>query len=386
MPRCRPFVASALAVALVVASVSGASGQTREERDAVRREQAAVVADLDVLAATDADITAALESLEANLVIEQEALAAAQAQVEQAEARLADARAAEQRLIDEIEELEADVQAVAVQAYIGSGASDRLGIILGAEDPTQATQRVVIADTVTTDLNDLVERLEVAREELEAVRRAAQGAANQAAEVRAEVDARVDALEVAREQHATLAAEVDARIAARLAEAAALATLDAALSEEIQAREIALARATARSGGGSGGAGGGPVPTPALRTVRGIAVHVDIAGLLEDLLVAAEADGIDLSGGGYRDSAGQWRLREVNCPDPVNSPPAECSPPTARPGTSNHERGLAVDFTSNGRVISSAAEPAFLWLAENAATYGFINLPSEPWHWSVDGS
>jgi flagellar biosynthesis chaperone FliJ len=384
MSRCRPLLAALAASAFVVASVSGAAGDTREERDALRREQAAVAADLDVLAAADADITAALGTLEANLAVEQEALAAAEAQVEQAETRLAAARDAEQRLIDEIEGLEADVRAVAVQAYIGSGASDRLGIILGAEDPTEATQRVVMADTVTIDLNDLVDRLEVAREELEAVRRAAQVAADQASDAHAEIDARVDALELAREQHATLAAEVDARINARLAEAAALATLDAELSRQIQEREIALARATARSG--TGAAPGGPVPTPPLRTVRGITVHVDIAGLLEDLLLAAEADGIDLGGGGYRDSADQWRLREAHCPDPVNSPPSECHPPTARPGTSNHERGLAVDFTTNGRVISSRSDPAFVWLAEHAATYGFVNLPSEPWHWSVDGS
>ena len=241
-----------------------------------------------------------------------------------------------------------------------------------------------MADTVTTDLNDLLDRLERARQELERVRRAAQVAADQAEAVRDEVDARIAALEVAREQHATLAAAVDARIEARLAEAAALAAIDAELSEQIREREIALARSTARHGGG--GTVGVAVPAPPLRTVRGITVHAEIAGLLEDMLIAAEADGIRLGGGGYRDSADQWRLREAHCPDPLNSPPAECHPPTARPGTSNHERGLAVDFTVNGRVISTRTEPAFLWLAEHAGTYGFINLPSEPWHWSVDGS
>ena len=384
MSRCRPLSVLALASLLVAAHVTGAAGETREERDAVRREQAAVAADLDVLAAADADIAAALELLAANLAVEQEALAAAQAQVEQTEARLATARAAEQRLLDEIADLEADVRAVAIQAYIGNGASQPLAILLRAEDASEASQRLVIADTVTTDINELLDRLEVARQDLEAARRTAQAAARQAADVREDVEDRLAALEVAQEQHAALAAEVDARIEARLAEAAALATLDAELSDQIRTREIALARATASRGGG--GAGGGPVPTPPLRTVRGIAVHADIAGLLDDLLIEAEADGIRLGGGGYRDSAAQWQLRERNCPDPANTPAAECAPPTARPGTSNHERGLAVDFTVNGRVINSRSDPAFLWLQENAATFGFYNLPSEPWHWSVDGS
>ena len=380
----RVLLVLAAAAGLVVAQVSTAAGDTREERDAVRRELAAVSADLDVLVATDAEITAALEALAANLAVEQEALAQAQEQVRQAEERLAEARAAEDALIEEITELEADVRAIAIATYIGSGTSDRLGIMLGASDPTEATARVVMADTVTTDLNDVLDRLGEARAELERVRREAQVAATQAADVREEVHERVAALEVATEQHATLAAEVDARIESRLAEAAGLATLDAALSEEILTREIALARSTARSGGTV--PPGVAVPTPPLRTVQGITVHVDIAGLLDDLLTAAEADGIDLGGGGYRNSADQWHLRQLHCPDPLNSPPAECRPPTARPGSSNHERGLAVDFTTNGHVIASRTDPAFRWLEEHAATYGFQNLPSEPWHWSIDGS
>ena len=66
--------------------------------------------------------------------------------------------------------------------------------------------------------------------------------------------------------------------------------------------------------------------------------------------------------------------------------PDACSPPTAIPGRSKHERGLAVDFSVNGRVIQSRSEPAFQWLATNAARFGFRNLPSEPWHWSNDGT
>ena len=52
-----------------------------------------------------------------------------------------------------------------------------------------------------------------------------------------------------------------------------------------------------------------------------------------------------------------------------------------------HERGLAVDFTCNGGgVISSRSSPCFQWLNANAGSYGFHNLPSEPWHWSTNGN
>ena len=51
-----------------------------------------------------------------------------------------------------------------------------------------------------------------------------------------------------------------------------------------------------------------------------------------------------------------------------------------------HEQGLAIDFTYQGSAISSQDSPAFRWLAANGASYGFYNLPSEPWHWSVNGN
>jgi LAS superfamily LD-carboxypeptidase LdcB len=66
-------------------------------------------------------------------------------------------------------------------------------------------------------------------------------------------------------------------------------------------------------------------------------------------------------------------------------PSSRCSPPTARPGSSNHERGLAIDLTCGGALIRSRSNDCFVWLEEHGAAYGLANLPSEPWHWSVDG-
>jgi LAS superfamily LD-carboxypeptidase LdcB len=62
-------------------------------------------------------------------------------------------------------------------------------------------------------------------------------------------------------------------------------------------------------------------------------------------------------------------------------PAGQCHPPTARPGTSMHELGLAIDFYN----CSSRSSRCWQWLNANAARFGFHNLPSEPWHWSVDG-
>lgn len=107
------------------------------------------------------------------------------------------------------------------------------------------------------------------------------------------------------------------------------------------------------------------------------------------MLDAARADGVILGGGGYRDSSLQIQLRRQNCGTSnyaiYEMPPSLCSPPTARPGTSNHERGLAIDFTYNGGSMGTRNNPGYIWLAANAARFGFYNLPSEPWHWSIDG-
>jgi hypothetical protein len=126
---------------------------------------------------------------------------------------------------------------------------------------------------------------------------------------------------------------------------------------------------------------------PPLATVGGITVHATIAPQLAALLDAAAADGIVLTGWGWRSTQRQIELRRINgCPDLHSAPPSTCRVPTAIPGRSMHEQGLAVDFTHSGTAITSRSGPAYRWLADNAATYGLFNLPSEPWHWSVNGN
>jgi LAS superfamily LD-carboxypeptidase LdcB len=114
-----------------------------------------------------------------------------------------------------------------------------------------------------------------------------------------------------------------------------------------------------------------------------------VTGHLQDLVDAASADGIDMCGGGYRDPADQVAVRRANCGTSYyaiyEAPSSACSPPTAPPGTSQHEQGLAVDFTIGGRTISRGSA-AFNWLKANAAGFGFYNLPAEPWHWSTTGN
>lgn len=130
-------------------------------------------------------------------------------------------------------------------------------------------------------------------------------------------------------------------------------------------------------------------PRVELRSVGGIWVHHSLADDLAALLAAAAADGhTGIGGEGFRTYKDQRRLRAAHCGDTEYGlylmAAVECDPPTARPGRSMHQKGLAVDFTVNGELLN--AEHAFHgWLIDNAAEFGLRNYPLEPWHWSTNG-
>ncbi len=130
-------------------------------------------------------------------------------------------------------------------------------------------------------------------------------------------------------------------------------------------------------------------PRSELRWAGGIWVHRSIADDVTALLAAAAADGhTGIRGEGFRTYKDQLRLRGAHCGDSEHGlylmPAVQCSPPTARPGRSMHQRGLAVDFTVNGELLN--AEHAFHgWLTDNAAEFGLHNYPLETWHWSTNG-
>jgi LAS superfamily LD-carboxypeptidase LdcB len=109
-----------------------------------------------------------------------------------------------------------------------------------------------------------------------------------------------------------------------------------------------------------------------------ITVASQIAGNVQALLNAAPSS-ISLCGWGWRSSQRQQELWDAHNCD------TGCTVPTARPGSSMHEQGLAIDFTSGGQTIQSRGSAAFQWLDANAGSYGLRNLPSEPWHWSTSG-
>ena len=413
----------AIAAAVVVASTgvvpsARAGADTAADQRAVKQQRAEVAGQIDTLRASDAQVSQALADLAANVRATRAQVADAQRSVDEAESRAAqaerDARATEAR----IDELRTQVVAAAVDAYVRPG-GDQLLSVFQEDTANEASTKQALLDVTNGNKLDAADEFSAAKRLLEDQRDEAEVARAEAEGRRRSLSEKAAGFESAQAEQQRVAAQISDRLSDRLAESQSLAALDAQLASRIASEQAAIAAQLAAtraaeaaassssgsggSGGGStggggsgggGGGGGGPVtviPRPGgLTTVGGITVAGSIASNLAGLLDAARAAGFNFSGTGYRDSSAQIALRRQHCGTSdyaiYQMSPDQCRPPTAIPGRSKHEQGLAVDFASNGRIIQSRSDPAFQWLASNAGRWGFVNLPSEPWHWSVDGS
>jgi hypothetical protein len=376
------LLAATLVLAPAVSFADRAGNNPSAEREAVRARKAQVATQVDALAATDAQVNAALDALEANVAGQEALLAEANRAAAEAEAAFAEATAAVEAKTAEIATLRDEIREFAVQAFVHPPADDAMAA-LDTADPGEAAQKRALLDIQNTNDADLLDRLNAAEEDLEVERQLAEEASARAEEKRAEAANTLAELTNARDQQKAYADQVQARLEHAQSEAAALEQLDASLSAKIAAQQAELARraaaAGARSGGGSSVTFNGSLSTVSCPATGGsITVASQIASNVQSLLNAAPSS-LALCGWGWRSSQRQQELwDEHNCD-------SGCTVPTARPGSSMHEQGLAIDFTSGGQTIQSRGSAAFEWLDANAGSYGLHNLPSEPWHWSTSG-
>ncbi len=373
------------------------SEDPRAERERVGSQRAELASELDALRASEAEVSAALADLDANVSDQRALLADAQRVADQAAAHRDVARSEEAEAVAAVASLEDKARDVAVQEFMRPSGAE-VEVLLSADSVTEGARRQALLGFRSRRADEVLDQLRAGREDLALRRQEAERAAVTADEKRAEVSGRLHSVEQAQARQQEFATSVEQRLDATLSEAAALESLDRRLAEQIAANEsriaaqLAKSRATERPRGGAGPGLSRQVAATAgsIVSVRGIRVSSQIAGQLAALLDAADADGMAFGGGGYRDPSAQVALRRSNCGTSdyavYSMSPSQCSPPTARPGASMHERGLAVDFTYNGSLISSRSNPGFQWLDANASRFGFYNLPAEPWHWSTNGN
>jgi len=374
---------------LVTAAAAPTSAQAATEDRAQHLQDRA-----EALRAEVAEVRAQVGRLSAAVEAQRSAVAEATAAQVAADAALVEARKARSDARQALAEHRARVRRLAAAAYVRGPAA--LEGVLQSATINDAVRRHAMATAAADASTKILEDLAAAEEHAE---RAEEAQAAAAADASAAADAAI-------REHASLEREVRAqtellaavsdRLEHNLSEAAALRQIDedaAAVVATVDGELVAvLPGAPAAPSAPVAGSPPQPLrppPTVATVRIRGIRIAEAIAPQVEALLMAAEASGILLGGGGYRDPAQQIALRIAHCGptdfDVYEKPSNECTPPTARPGTSMHERGLAIDFTVGGRAIATEDDPAFRWLAANASSFGLVNLPEEPWHWSTTG-
>lgn len=373
----------------------------------------------DALRSAGSDPGGSPDGVSAEVQAEVAAVLAARAAEASAAAQLAAADAAVDETRAALDELRAQSDQVVVEAFVNPPIETAIDA-LSAASPTDATVRQSILTTQANENADVLTRLEETQDELAALEAAQRDAAAAAAARASESEAALADLQEGQSAAVGFVLAVQDGMADALAEADALAAVDPAAAEALRTRQGEIAarlneitaereqqaavaalqaamaqaaeQAAARSSRGarSLGPATGSLSTVSCPAGGSITVDSSLAGSLRSLLDDAAADGNNLCGSGYRDPAAQIALRQQNCGSSdyaiYEAPSSSCSPPTARPGTSNHEQGLAIDFTCNGGGSLSSSSPCFTWLRSNAAAYGLRNLPSEPWHWSTDGT
>jgi D-alanyl-D-alanine carboxypeptidase len=398
---------------MAFAPAAAQEGPSSDSGSAEGGEQALVSIEVDVLRGDNVAVGDTLVEVRENVEQQKAVLASAQAAVATAQAALAAADAALADTQARLSAVNVDADRVVVDAFVNPPAESAFEA-LSAESLLEATVKQSILDRRADSDAARLAQFQELQARLESERAAREVAADAARAAENESQAALSDVEAAVSQQVAFAVEVQHRLDQNLAEAEVLENTDPALAEQIRAREAELAvalsaldaeaqaeLARARAAELAEQAavnrdisGIKPVPggvtTVTCPTGGSVEVAGDIAGAVERLLADAFEAGITMCGYGYRDPADQIALRRSNCGSSdyaiYQAPSSYCSPPTAPPGASLHEQGLAIDFTYGGDSTIGSGSSAYGWLSDNAANYGLYNLPGEPWHWSVNGN
>ena len=393
----RRVLAVVVAVAALTPAVSAAQepdpAATEQERDEVRARQGEVVVEIDALEAKDAEVRAALAEIDRNVARQRSELQQAERVQAQGEADLAQTTQAVADAKRRLAELNEQADRLVVDSFVNPPSDNALDPLRAGSLTDAAVMQAVLEMQGDRDAQ-VLERQAQAQDALEAEQAKKEDAAAEAKRAREAAGQELDDVEAALAQQQALAADLEERLNAKLAEAESLRTLDATLSDRLAreqaelAAQLAAAQAAAAQPAPSQDVAPSQIaPAPGgLATVTcpgggSITVAGSISGNVQALLNDAAADGVMLCGGGYRNPEEQIQLRMEHCGTSnyaiYQMPASQCSPPTAIPGTSMHEQGLAIDFTCNGGGAVSSGDECWDWLQANAVGYGLYNLPSE---------
>ncbi|MGH9210325.1 MAG: hypothetical protein ACRD2C_06535 [Acidimicrobiales bacterium] len=409
--------AIALAVGSAVLVPNAAAARPSQEEDPSEdggsaTDSAQLELELDPLRAGGGDIESAFGDIQENVLAQRAELSAAEQTVTNATDALAAAQAVVADTQVEIDFWVAQSDVVVVQAFITSPGERALDV-LNVDTAEEATVMQTMLDMQAGEDADVLAELDAAQRRLEEQQAIEQEAADEAAEAVGNAEGALDDLQAAVSQQTRFTLEVEARLERDLGEIEALRETDPELAARLEQQVSALAAQITESrrildeeaaleAAGVAPADPDAPQGPVTITVEGgLAMvscpqglgSIDVAGViardLQGLLNLAAEQGLPLCGNGWRDPAEQVALRRAHCGpsnyDIYQAPASSCWPPTARPGTSKHEQGLAIDFTCGGSGTVGWGDACHDFLRANAESFGLYPLSSEPWHWSDDG-
>ena len=251
---------SLVGTAVIGPTGAGAAGDARTEREQIRARKATAAAELNTVNASDDELDAALAALDDQVTGQSAQVESARQAVAAAEAEQA---AAQTRVVETQGQISVATAALverAVRAFM-EPETDGIEDVVSSEDVSEAARKQAMLDHVAANNEDVIDALNLAREDFEVARGEAEALAAAAAERRAQAEAELASLEAARAEKAKLEAAVEARQKELLAEIDSLASNEAELN-----RKIARAQATVASrrsgppasrGGVDGGVSGG---------------------------------------------------------------------------------------------------------------------------------
>ena len=345
MLRLLPIVA--LLTMAIPQSARADSSDPRAQREKVRAQRTEAARKLNALTASSADVQHTLDGLDSNIAEQQSEIKTATRKAEEASRVVDDARAAATAKQAQLDAAQQSLRELAIDAYTNDAQDSALDVLSFDAGDDQAF-RMSMTQLQAQRLTDALHEFDQVNEDLTALRKKAEAAQARADQSLRDKQQRLADLQDTQNAQEDLANRLDDAIDRQLSEAAGLASQDRALSDSIARIDAATAARIGRLPRPPGGrVVGSPVGPDQITSVRGIRVQSSIANQVERLLAAAAADGVNLSGTGYRSSDGQVATRRANCGsgdyNVYQKPAAQCRPPTARPGASMHERGLAID-------------------------------------------
>ena len=250
----RLLVVVGVAVALVLPEATEAQepnpAETERRLNEVRAQSGQVALDVDALEAQDAQVQAAIATLETNVATQaaeldeaERALAAAEAEVATAEANVVTAQG-------RIDTLNQQTDDLVVEAFVNPASESALDGFKADTLSDMMVKQALVDISADSDA-DMLDQLEQAHEDLAVEQANKEAAAEAAEEMRVEAESALEEVENALAQQQAFATDVEERLNAKLAEAESLRTFDVQLADQLVREQAEVAARLPRRAGGS---------------------------------------------------------------------------------------------------------------------------------------